>query len=74
MKYRSSNSGCSIGISKVKVFKKKWMKLQGQGHRVKLYGIHGRSAHKNTHVKYRCSINHCSKVISKVQVSERRTE
>ena len=29
---------------------------------------------RNTHVKYQSSSSHCSKVISKVKVSERRTE
>ena len=29
---------------------------------------------RNTHVKYQSSSTHCSKVISKVKVSERRTE
>ena len=33
-----------------------------------------RSYHKNTHVKYQSSSTHCAKVISKVKVSERRTE
>ena len=41
MKYQSSSTHNSKVISKVKVFKK-WAKLQGQGHRVKNNGIHGK--------------------------------
>ena len=40
MKYQSSKTNCSKIISKVKILKK-WVKLQGQGHRVKINGIHG---------------------------------
>ena len=55
-------------ISKVKVFKK-WVKLQGQGHRVKIIVPTERSYHK----EYSCEISklystHCSKVIRKVKV------
>ena len=39
MKYQSSSTDCSKFISKVTVFKK-WVKLQGQGHRVKNNGTH----------------------------------
>ena len=39
VKYQRSSSHCSKVISKVKVFKK-WIKLQGQGHRVKNNGNH----------------------------------
>ena len=41
MKYQSSSTHCSKVISKVKVFKK-WVKLLGQGHRVKNNGTHGK--------------------------------
>ena len=37
VKYQSSGTHCSKVISKVKVFKK-WVKLQGQGQRVKNNG------------------------------------
>ena len=39
VKYQSSSPHCSKVISKVKVFKK-WVKLQGQDHRVKNNGNH----------------------------------
>ena len=39
VKYQSSSTYCSKVISKVKDFKK-WVKLQGQGHRVKNNGTH----------------------------------
>ena len=41
MEYESSSTHCSKVISKVKVFQK-WVKLQGQGHRVKNNGTHGK--------------------------------
>ena len=41
MKYQSSSTHGSDVISKVKIFKK-WVEQQGQGHRVKNNGIHGR--------------------------------
>ena len=69
VKYQCSSTHCSRVISNVKVFKK-WVKLQGQGHRVKNNG----TQEKNTHVKYQSSSSHCSKVISKVKVSRMRTE
>ena len=68
VKYQNSNTHCSKSISKIKVFKK-WVKLQGQGNKVKNYGL----ITGNFHVKYKSSCTHCSKVISKVKVSERRT-
>ena len=40
VKYQSSRTHCLKVISNVKVFKK-WVKLQGQGHRVKNNGTHG---------------------------------
>ena len=39
VKYQSYSTQCSKVISKVKVFQK-WVKLQGQGHRVKNNGTH----------------------------------
>ena len=39
--HQSSSTHCSKVISKVKVFKE-WVKLQGQRHRVKINGIHGK--------------------------------
>ena len=48
------------GISKVKVFKKKYVKLQCQGHRVKIHG--------DIYMKYQNTSSHCSKGISKVKV------
>ena len=39
MKYQSSSTRCSKEINTVKVFKK-WIKLQGQGHMVKIVGTH----------------------------------
>ena len=39
--YQSSSTRCSKVISKFKVFKK-WVKLQGQGHRVKNNGPSGK--------------------------------
>ena len=39
VKYQSSSTHCSKVISKVKDLKK-WVKLQGQGHRVKINGTH----------------------------------
>ena len=39
VKYQSSSTHCLKVISKVKVFKK-WVKLLGQGHRVKNNGTH----------------------------------
>ena len=42
VKYKSSSTRCSKVISKVKVFPKIWIKLQGQGHRFKNNGIHGK--------------------------------
>ena len=41
MKYQSSSTHGSEVISNVKVFKN-WVKLLGQGHRVKNNGIHGK--------------------------------
>ena len=41
MKYQSSSTHCSKVICKVKVFKK-YVKLKGQGHRVKNNGVHGK--------------------------------
>ena len=41
MKYQSSSTQCSKVISKDKVLKK-WVKLSGQGHRVKNNGTHGK--------------------------------
>ena len=73
MKYHSSSTHCSKVIRKVKVFKK-WVKLQGQGHKVKNNSTHGKVLSQDIHVKYQSSSTHCSKVISKVKVSERRTE
>ena len=46
------------------ILKKKWVKLQGQGHRVKNDGTHG----KVLSLGYQRSSTHCSKVISKVKV------
>ena len=66
-------AACSKVISKVKVFKK-WVKLQGQGDRVKNYGTHGKVLSQGIYLKYQSSSTDCSKVISKVKVSERRTE
>ena len=45
VKYKSSSTHCSKVISKVKVFKK-WVKLQGQGHRVKKMAPTEKSYHK----------------------------
>ena len=45
----------------------KKVKLQGQGHKVKNNGTHGKVT-GNIHVKYQNSNTHCSKVISKVKV------
>ena len=39
MKYQSSSTNCTKLISKVKSYQK-WVKRQGQGHRVKNNGIH----------------------------------
>ena len=42
---------------------------------VKNNGTHGKVlSQRNIHMKYQSSNTHCSKVISKVKVSERRTE
>ena len=41
VKYQSSSTHCLKVINKVKVFKK-WVKLQGQGYRVKNNGTHGK--------------------------------
>ena len=41
LKYQSSSFHCSKVINKVKVFKK-WVKLQGQGHRLKNNGTNGK--------------------------------
>ena len=41
VKYQSSSTHYSKVISKVKVFKK-YVKLKGQGHRVKNNGVHGK--------------------------------
>ena len=73
--YRSSSTHCSKVIRKVMVFKK-WIKLQGQGHRVINNGTHPRKGliTGNIHVKYQSSSTQCSNVISKVKVSEMRTE
>ena len=60
--------------------------VKGQGHSVKNNGTQGivllqekwyprkGLIIRNTHVKYQSSSTHCSNVISKVKVSERRTE
>ena len=40
VKYQSSSTPYSNIISNVKVFKK-YVKLQGQGHKVKTFGTHG---------------------------------
>ena len=73
MKYQSSSTHCSKVKSKVKVFKK-WVKLQGQGHKVKkLWYLRKGIITRNT-TKFQSSSIHCSKVISKVKVSERMTE
>ena len=42
VKYQTSITHCSKVISKIKVFKK-WVKLHGQGHRVKNNGTHGKA-------------------------------
>ena len=61
--YQSSSTHCLKDISKVKVFKK-WVKLQGQGHRVTKY-LYTRKGliTGNIYVKYQRSRAHCSKVI-----------
>ena len=41
VKSQSSKTQCSKDISNVKVYKK-WFKLQGQGHGVKINGTHGK--------------------------------
>ena len=41
MKYQGSSTHCSKVISKVKVFKK-WVKLEGHGHRIKNNGTYGK--------------------------------
>ena len=64
MKYQSSNTHCSKVISKVKVFKK-WVKLQGQGHRVKNNGTQRKGLITgNDHVKHQSYSTHCSKCVS----------
>ena len=52
----------------IEVFKK-WVKLQGQGHVVKNNGSHWKVLSQ----EYQSFSSHCSKVISKVKVAERRT-
>ena len=50
--YQSSSTHSSKVITKVKVFKK-WFKLQGQGHRVKIMVPTERSFHR----KYSCEVS-----------------
>ena len=50
---------------------KKWVKVQGQSHRVKNNGTHKRSYHREYSSKISSSGTHCSKVISKVKVSKK---
>ena len=51
VKYQISSTHCSKVISKVKVFKK-WVKLQGQGYRVKNNGTHGKVLSQGTLMWY----------------------
>ena len=68
VKYQCYRTHCSKVISKVKVFFKIWVKLQGQGHSVKNNGARGKGLiTRNTHVKYKSYSTHCSNVISKVK-------
>ena len=55
-------------------FSKRWVQLQGQG--VKNNGTNGKVLSQRilNHVKYQGANTHCSKVISKVKVSERRAD
>ena len=62
MKYQSSSTHCSKVLSQVKV-KKKWVKLQGQGHSVKWKGLITRK----THVKYIKDLALTVQVINKVK-------
>ena len=68
VKYHSSSTNCSKVISKVKVTQK-WVKLQGQGHRVKKIWYPRKGLLTgNIHVKYKSFTTHCSKLIRKVKV------
>ena len=67
MKYQSSSTHCLKVISKVKIFKT-WVKLLGQGHRVKKWDPRKGLITGNFYMKYQSSSTHCSKVISKVKV------
>ena len=68
VKYQSSSTHCLKGIeNKLKVFKK-WVKLKGQGHRVKNNGPHGKALSQEILVKYQSSSTHFSQFFSKVKV------
>jgi hypothetical protein len=57
-------------MANVKVFKK-WVKLQGQGHKVKNYGtIRKVLIGGNTHMKYESPITYHSKCMANDQVFE----
>ena len=62
VKYKNSNTRCSVVISKIKVFKK-WVKLQGEGHMVRNNGTHGKVLSQGT-CKISKSSTYCSKIIS----------
>ena len=61
-------------ISKFKVLKSRSIKLQGQSHRVKIADADGKVPSLGILVKNQSSSTHCSKVISKVKVSDRFKE
>ena len=65
VKYQSSSTHCSKTISKVKVFKK-WVKLQGQDHKVKNNGLITR----NTRVKYQSLALTVQKLLARLKFSK----
>ena len=79
VKYQTSRTHCSKVISKVKVFKK-WVKLQGQGHRViKIWYPRKGLTTGNIHVKYPSSSTYCQKLLARLKFqrggqNDRRTK
>jgi hypothetical protein len=71
MKYESRTTYHSKDMANVKVFKM-WVKLQGQGHKVKHVGTN-KKGHVigNTHMKYESPITCHSKDMANVKVLEK---
>jgi hypothetical protein len=67
MKHKSPITYHSKDMANVKIFGK-WVKLQGQGHKVKNYGTMKVLVIKNTHMKSESPITYNSKDMANVKV------